>query len=84
MLSPTTQQVLVHLWLELTRKSATDFGVTADIGSLEWWKAHSVGEVPASRQSICDARSITPSAPTTAKSPLPEKIRAEPELVGSV
>ena len=42
MLSPTIQQVLVHQWLELTRKSATDFGVTADIGSLDWWKDHSV------------------------------------------
>jgi hypothetical protein len=46
MLSPSMQQSLVSQWLEQTGKNCSDFGVDGGIGSLNWWKGHSFGDVP--------------------------------------
>lgn len=63
-LSPSIQMALVRQWLQMTGKHATEFGVTADIDSLEWWEKFSSGELPVLSRS---SRTMTPQRPSGLK-----------------
>jgi hypothetical protein len=84
MLSPSLQRALVQQWLHLTGKSAADFGIGADIDSLDWWKTHSSGKCPVPKPGVSDSQMQLTSRPVETASHSKDLVRQRPALIGSV
>jgi hypothetical protein len=84
MLSPSLQRALVQQWLHLTGKSAADFGIGADIDSLDWWKTHSSGECPVPKPGVSDSQMQSIGRPVETASHSKHLVRQRPALIGSV